>query len=70
MKKGDIVTIYEDPITEKKPEGRARIICKFISDLGEVEGFTLARYEVEFLNEPGRTFERTIKEASNEAKNK
>jgi len=67
VKKGDIVTIYEDPWTEQKPEGEARIIrnlsgiCKF-----EYEGFRFTNYEVEFLNEPGRTFERTIKETKSE----
>jgi hypothetical protein len=28
MKKGDIVTIYEDPITQEKPEGEAQLIVK------------------------------------------
>ena len=28
MERGDIVTIYEDPITETKPEGKARLIQK------------------------------------------
>ena len=26
MKKGDIVMIYEDPITKQKPEGKARLL--------------------------------------------
>lgn len=32
MKKGDIVTIYEDPITEKIPEGKAVLLRPVNSD--------------------------------------
>ncbi len=28
MKKGDVVMIYKDPITEKEPEGKARLVKK------------------------------------------
>jgi len=28
MKKGDVVIIYEDPVTETKPEGEAKLIKK------------------------------------------
>lgn len=30
MKKDDIVIIYEDPLTEKNPEGKAKLIKKII----------------------------------------
>lgn len=26
MQKNDIVTVYEDPITKKKPEGKAKLL--------------------------------------------
>jgi len=34
MNKGHLVMIYEDPITKKKPEGKARLIEK----LGKTRG--------------------------------
>lgn len=36
MKVGDVVEIYEDPLTEKKPEGRAKL-QRFILDHGDKE---------------------------------
>lgn len=35
MKKGDIVSIYDDPLTETKPEGKAYLV-KFLSQTGNV----------------------------------
>ncbi len=35
MKKGDIVMIYEDPITKKKPEGEAKILTVSLHDVSD-----------------------------------
>jgi hypothetical protein len=43
MKKGDTVTIYQDPLTKKNPEGKAKLI-KFISESHDMEF-----WEVKFL---------------------
>lgn len=58
---GEMVSIYEDPITRKKLEGVAtlkKLINANFSDAGE--GLHLERWEVEFENDPGRTFPRNI----------
>jgi hypothetical protein len=34
MKKGDIVMVYEDPLDEHKPEGKAELLKKLIADSG------------------------------------
>ena len=44
MRKGQIITIYEDPLTERKPEGEARLLRK-IAENDEFED-----WEVEFLD--------------------
>lgn len=54
-KAGDIVTIYEDPLTEQKPEGKAKLVQKVNEDeLG------LERWLVEFV-EDGSQLYRWIK---------
>lgn len=51
---GDIVTVYQDPVSEEKPEGKVRLIEKITEDPPEV--FTrLERWEVEFLDDGFRT---------------
>ncbi len=59
MKVGDIVTVYEDPITRMKPEGKARLVEKI---RGVRLWFTpLERWKVRFLSdEDGEAFEREI----------
>ena len=52
----DIVTIYEDPITELKPEGEATLLHK-IGDMGD----GLESWEVCFAGDDGRVCERLIK---------
>ena len=47
LKPGQTVTIYEDPITQLKPEGKATII-KFEGSLGD----GLAQYYVHFVGDP------------------
>lgn len=46
MKPGDIVMIYEDPITQQKEEGRAKLI-KQLFDSGDGQPYWL----VEFLED-------------------
>ncbi len=57
MKLGDIVTIYENPLTHDRPEGEAKLIKHLREDKG------IANYnfwEVEFIKEPGVTFQRWV----------
>ena len=56
MKPGDIVTIYNKPITKEYEEGKARLILEIGKDLGD----GLSMWEVEFLDEPGYTFWRWV----------
>jgi len=42
MKKGDVVTIYKDPITKKKPEGEAWLVEKMREDFDQ--DFWLVRF--------------------------
>lgn len=46
MKKGEIATIFEDPITEQKEEGKARLIKKYREDHGQLEC-----WKVKFLSD-------------------
>jgi hypothetical protein len=46
MNKGDIVTIYEDPLTEKKAEGKAKLIRPILSESDN----DLEYWEVKFEN--------------------
>lgn len=56
MKPNDTVTIYSDPITQKKSEGMARLIQKLSEDkMGRLE-----RWQVKFLYD-SFICERTIK---------
>lgn len=53
MKKGDVVTIYEYPVTQEKPEGQAVLLRK-VSDgvlyqLGDSEDLYLELWKVRFL---------------------
>jgi hypothetical protein len=50
------VMIYEDPITQQKPEGKALLLHK-IQDLPD----GLERWKVCFAGEDGAVYERTIK---------
>jgi len=54
MKVGDVVTIYEDPFSEKKPERKAELIA-LLKDDGDMEYWL-----VEFKGEAG-LFGRWIK---------
>ena len=60
MKKGDVVMVYSDPVTEQKPEGKAELL-KFISDDGQLdEEWSLQTWKVKFLDDEMVTT-RTIK---------
>lgn len=56
MKPKDIVTIYEDPITQQKPEGKAQLIHKEL-DLGDGLEYWVVKFP-----EDDDTVHRTIKE--------
>jgi len=60
MKKGDVVMIYEDPVTEQKPEGPSELL-KLISSDGQLdENSRLEIWKVKFLDD-GIVTERSIK---------
>lgn len=61
MKKGDIVTIYEDPITCEKSEGSAKLVKYHRGDRHFSRDWHLEDWTVEFVDEPGSRFERAIK---------
>ena len=51
MKKGDIVMIYQDPVTEQKLEGKAELL-KFIGSNGQLdENSILETWQVKFLDD-------------------
>jgi hypothetical protein len=50
------VMIYQDPITEKKPEGKATLLHK-VMDLSD----GLERWKVCFAGDDGEVYERTVK---------
>jgi hypothetical protein len=52
MKKNDVVMVYEDPLTRRKPEGQARLV-KYEGSYpicGEGSVSHLERWIVEFIN--------------------
>jgi len=56
MKRGDVVTIYENPMTMEKIEGEARLV-RLLSFLGD----NLERWAVHFPGDsPGSYVERVI----------
>lgn len=59
MQKGDVVTIYHDPLTRTRTEGTARLIEKF-DDGGEpaiYEGKEVQRWHVRFTDDPPGVYE-------------
>lgn len=56
MQPGDIVMIYQDPITQKDPEGRATLVRQISPD----EGDGLSRWVVRFWDDPEACYVRTI----------
>lgn len=55
---GDKVTIYSQPLTEENPEGDAILREQRIPDRGD----GLSIWLVEFENEPGALYQRTVLE--------
>lgn len=53
---GQQVDVYQDPITRKNLEGKAKLVSEFQPD--EDDG--LPMWYVEFDDEPGQTYLRTI----------
>lgn len=51
MKPGDVVTIYQDPITRTKPEGKAVLLEMLSDNMGIYEGKTLQYWKVSFQGE-------------------
>ena len=56
MKVGQIVTIYEDPITETRPEGDAELVTQ-----EDIYNDGLESWLVRFLDEPQELRSRLIK---------
>jgi len=52
MKKGDKVMIYRRPISEREPEGEARLLRCLNSDAGIYNGRLAQHWEVEFGDGP------------------
>ena len=48
MQKGQIVSVYQDPLTEKQLEGQARLVELVQVESGIVEYYRLERWIVEF----------------------
>lgn len=51
MKKGDVVTIYKDPLTQAKPEGEAKLIRRISFGQGPLEEW-LVRFKGEWTAYP------------------
>ena len=56
MKKGDVVNIYQKSMTKEDFEGKAKLVEEYRQDQGD----GLSIWIVEFLDEPGTTYTRTI----------
>ena len=56
MKVGDIVTVYCDPITEKEPEGKAKLLRRIPRRLP----YLFTSWEVLFEGEDDQAVERII----------
>jgi len=60
IKAGMKVTVYEDPVTEKKPEGEAIIVR--VLKRGLAEGFSWCKVRFPKDSDPRATYDRWIKE--------
>ena len=60
LKPGKEIIVFEDPITEKKPEGKAILIRKIGLIGSGLEGWDLHSWRVRFLDD-GMVTERTIR---------
>lgn len=57
--KGQVVTVYEDPITQERPEGLAWLV-EPQPDLDGNAEYGLELWSVEFLDDPGHVYVRLI----------
>lgn len=48
---GDILTIYQDPITEKRAEGRAKLLSCIDPEAGGSSPGELQRWQVRFVSD-------------------
>lgn len=48
MKKGDKVMVYQDPLTEQREEGEAKLLKEITDSIGIWEGRNLSLWEVRF----------------------
>ena len=60
LKHGDKVMVYQDPITERKPEGRAALMLLEDENCGTYDDRLLQRWLVRFETEPESTYVRTV----------
>ena len=60
MKPGDVVKIYQDPITKQDFEGNAVLIEEYRPDVGDGRSM----WAVFFEDDPGREYLRTIYQES------
>ena len=56
-KTGEIVEVFEDPVTRNKSEGMARLV-QFLGHLSPLDG--MEWWAVEFLDEIGTQYQRSI----------
>ena len=59
MKKGNIVSIYEQPLSETKYEGEAKLIS-FIKQLNSAVNYGVELWQVKFIDD-GQVVSRAIK---------
>lgn len=64
MKKGQIVKVYQKPLTSEEFEGKARLVRKYNNSIIAYNGENYVIWEVEFLDEfsPGKYYIRRVKE--------
>lgn len=61
MKKNDrVVMIYEDPVTQARPEGKAVLLSRVPGDFEAVDGRSIERWNVCFEGDDGGVYERFI----------
>lgn len=51
LKEGDVVTIYEDPVTEQIPEGEAKLVYRLSSSYAYDLGRDMEQWVVQFLED-------------------
>ena len=67
LNKNEIVMIYEDPLTEQKEEGKAKLI-RYQNDLGFYKGNTVEVWKVQFLSDGFYCDRRILVKETNEGR--